>query len=118
MVLSVWLWQGKNLLRWERGTEERALPKKEVGLRIGSQHQVNDSFFLSTNMGNEHSQPHGYVKLPKIKFRVLIIGRANAGKTSILQKVCDTTDSPVIYRRTGGDGEKKKKEKVRGRQFL
>jgi septin family protein len=32
-----------------------------------------------------------------IKFRVLIIGRANAGKTSILQRVCDTTDSPEIY---------------------
>jgi len=30
-----------------------------------------------------------------LKFRVLIIGRANAGKTSILQRVCDT--SPVIY---------------------
>ena len=34
----------------------------------------------------------------KIKFRVLIIGRANAGKTSILQRVCETTESPVIFR--------------------
>ena len=33
-----------------------------------------------------------------VQFRVLIIGRANAGKTSILQRVCDTTESPVIYR--------------------
>ena len=32
-----------------------------------------------------------------VKFRVLIIGRANAGKTSILQRVCDTTESPEIY---------------------
>ena len=32
-----------------------------------------------------------------VKFRVLIIGRANAGKTSILQRVCDTTESE-IYR--------------------
>jgi len=32
-----------------------------------------------------------------VKFRVLIIGRANAGKTSILQRVCDTTDNPEIY---------------------
>ena len=31
-----------------------------------------------------------------VKFRVLIIGRANAGKTSILQRVCDTTESPVV----------------------
>ena len=36
--------------------------------------------------------------IPNIRFRVLIIGRANAGKTSILQRVCDTTDSPIIYR--------------------
>ena len=37
-------------------------------------------------------------RIPQIKFRVLIIGRANAGKTSILQRVCDTTESPVVYR--------------------
>ena len=37
-------------------------------------------------------------QIPEIQFRVLIIGRANAGKTSILQRVCDTTESPVVYR--------------------
>ncbi|KAH9023506.1 hypothetical protein EDB84DRAFT_1420972 [Lactarius hengduanensis] len=37
-------------------------------------------------------------RLPEIKFRVLIIGRANAGKTSILQRVCETTESPATYR--------------------
>ena len=37
-------------------------------------------------------------QVPNDPFRVLIIGRANAGKTSILQRVCDTTDSPKIYR--------------------
>ncbi|KAG1900490.1 uncharacterized protein F5891DRAFT_1188398 [Suillus fuscotomentosus] len=31
------------------------------------------------------------------RFRVLIIGRANAGKTTILQKVSNTTDEPEIY---------------------
>ena len=36
-------------------------------------------------------------RIPQIQFRVLIIGRANAGKTSILQRVCDTTESPVVY---------------------
>jgi GTP-binding protein EngB required for normal cell division len=46
-----------------------------------------------------------------IKFRILVIGRANAGMTSILQRVCDTTDSPEIYRldRRG------KRQKVRPR---
>ncbi|KAH8990914.1 hypothetical protein EDB86DRAFT_2806939 [Lactarius hatsudake] len=37
-------------------------------------------------------------RIPKFSFRVLIIGRANAGKTSILQRICDTTESPIIYR--------------------
>jgi hypothetical protein len=36
-------------------------------------------------------------QVPKVQFRVLVIGKANAGKTSILQRVCDTTDSPEIY---------------------
>ena len=40
-------------------------------------------------------------RIPNLQFRVLIIGRANAGKTSILQRVCDTTESPTIYR--GGE---------------
>ncbi|KZP09843.1 hypothetical protein FIBSPDRAFT_839117 [Athelia psychrophila] len=33
--------------------------------------------------------------------RILIIGRANAGKTTILQKVCGTTDKPVVYNALG-----------------
>ncbi|KAN0127811.1 hypothetical protein V8E53_014367 [Lactarius tabidus] len=45
------------------------------------------------------TEPHR--QLPEIRFRVLIIGRANAGKTSILQRVCETTESPLIYRETG-----------------
>ena len=36
-------------------------------------------------------------QVPKVQFRVLVIGKANAGKTSILQRVCDTTESPEIY---------------------
>ena len=44
-------------------------------------------------------------RIPKIPFRVLIIGRANAGKTSILQRVCETTESPIIYRK-GEEGRK------------
>jgi GTPase SAR1 family protein len=30
-------------------------------------------------------------------FRVLVIGRANAGKTTILQRVCNTTEDPRTY---------------------
>jgi len=48
-------------------------------------------------------------RIPDLRFRVLVIGRANAGKTSILQRVCDTTESPKIYR--GG-------EEVRSTNFV
>jgi GTPase SAR1 family protein len=65
-------------------------------------------------MGNEQSQSNRQRQQPMIDFRVLIIGRANAGKTSILQRVCYTTDSPVIYRRIGTG---KKKEEVRGQEL-
>ncbi|KAF9462707.1 hypothetical protein BDZ94DRAFT_1165301 [Collybia nuda] len=37
------------------------------------------------------------------RFRILVVGRANAGKTTILKKICNTTDQPVIY---DGDGQK------------
>ena len=45
---------------------------------------------------------------------MLVIGRANAGKTSILQRVCDTTESPTIYR----GGKHGRREEVRGPLFV
>jgi hypothetical protein len=45
-------------------------------------------------MNAQHILP----RFPIVKFRVLIIGRRNAGKTAILQRVCDTTQSPEIIR--------------------
>ena len=30
-------------------------------------------------------------------FRILVISRANAGKTTLLQRVCNTTEDPCIY---------------------
>ncbi|KAJ8580653.1 hypothetical protein M405DRAFT_31699 [Rhizopogon salebrosus TDB-379] len=31
------------------------------------------------------------------RFRILVVGRANAGKTTLLQKVCNTTENPEIF---------------------
>ena len=41
------------------------------------------------------------VRLLATRFRVLIIGRANAGKTTILQRVCNTTEQPKIFNPKG-----------------
>ncbi|KAN0078029.1 hypothetical protein V8E55_010086 [Tylopilus felleus] len=35
------------------------------------------------------------------RFRILVVGRANAGKTTLLQRVCRTTESPIIRDRCG-----------------
>ncbi|KIK18998.1 hypothetical protein PISMIDRAFT_683522 [Pisolithus microcarpus 441] len=45
------------------------------------------------------------------RFRILVMGRANAGKTTILQRVCNTTDQPEIF---NGKGEKLDAAVVRG----
>ena len=42
-------------------------------------------------------------------FRILIIGRSNAGKTTILKKVCNSIKEPMIFSQSG--------EKVRGILF-
>ena len=42
----------------------------------------------------EHFDRIGY-------FRVLVIGRSNAGKTTLLQRVCNTTELPEIYNTKG-----------------
>ncbi|KAI6151508.1 hypothetical protein BKA82DRAFT_169421, partial [Pisolithus tinctorius] len=35
------------------------------------------------------------------RFRILVMGRANAGKTTILQRLCNTTDQPEIFDEKG-----------------
>ena len=34
-------------------------------------------------------------------FRILVVGRSNAGKTTLLQRVCNTTEFPEIYNSKG-----------------
>ena len=62
--------------------------------RISYQH-LDPSFFSQDFRAMYAQQDHP--QIPDLKFRVLIVGRANAGKTSILQKVCETTEKPEIF---------------------
>ncbi|KAI9567675.1 hypothetical protein HD554DRAFT_930281 [Boletus coccyginus] len=38
---------------------------------------------------------------PRFRFRILVVGRANAGKTTLLQRLCKSTDSPIVRNRAG-----------------
>ena len=42
------------------------------------------------------SDPY-YLQEKYTHFRILVIGRANAGKTTLLQRVCNTAEDPCIY---------------------
>ncbi|KAG2130379.1 hypothetical protein DEU56DRAFT_468470 [Suillus clintonianus] len=41
------------------------------------------------------------IKEKIVRFRILIIGRANAGKTTILKRVCNTSENPEILNSAG-----------------
>ena len=58
----------------------------------------SQSHLSSGQMGSNQSKTGTPRIIQDLKFRVLVLGRANAGKTTILQRVCETTESPMIYR--------------------
>ena len=63
--------------------------------RSALQHSGHSSFFTTLfTMASQHNQ----LQVPNFRLRILIIGRANAGKTTILKRVCQTTKSPKVYR--------------------
>jgi len=35
------------------------------------------------------------------RFRILVIGRSNAGKTTLLQRICNTTEFPEVFNSEG-----------------
>ena len=54
-------------------------------------------------MSTENTSDFEHLREKFGRFRILIIGRANSGKTTILRRICDTTENPEIY---DGDGNK------------
>ena len=54
---------------------------------------------VTTNNSNDmmsDSDPYD-LRAKYTHFRILVIGQANAGKTTLLQRVCNTTEDPCIY---------------------
>jgi len=49
------------------------------------------------------------------RFRILIIGRANAGKTTILRAICNSTENPEVYDGEGNEINLNQVEGTRGR---
>ena len=54
----------------------------------------------STKRWNQ-DELEGRVQRDRPRFRVLIIGKANAGKTTILQKMCETTEAAIVCNSVG-----------------
>lgn len=65
------------------------LPSKQPPHCYCSPHSFTHSF--------THTMQIDEVRAKFGRFRILIIGRANAGKTTILKKICNSMEDPEIY---------------------
>ncbi|PVG04899.1 hypothetical protein CPB86DRAFT_747085 [Serendipita vermifera] len=59
--------------------------------------QLSDRQMSGGSTSSPEDQRAREIRARYDKFRILIIGRANAGKTTILQRTCNTTEAPLIY---------------------
>ena len=75
-----------------------------MGISAYTQTAIIDCYFLSLH--RQVMEKAIEIRSKCKHFRVLIIGRSNAGKTTILKKVCNSIDEPMILSPSG--------EKVRG----
>ena len=70
-------------------------------------HHPGPQFYFSlrslSRMSTENTSDFENLQEKFGRFRVLIVGRANAGKTTILRGICNTTENPEVY---DGDGNK------------
>ena len=73
-------------------------PTTEVRIDEGTGERIEEttkeSICLDPASIKEHFDRIGH-------FRILVVGRSNAGKTTLLQRVCNTTELPEIYNSEG-----------------
>jgi len=77
------------------GPQLLSLGPIQAGLEFLSIDIISLPSTMTTNMSN--SQDAFELREKYKHFRVLVIGRANAGKTTLLKRVCNTTEEPCIY---------------------
>ena len=61
---------------------------------------IYEEYFLAMSTSSKPHPSTEEIQKTRAKFqrfRILVIGRANAGKTTILRKVCNTTGDPTIF---------------------
>ena len=98
---SVWqhqylptVWQLEKNEVWVQSDKPWSCMKHEESLLVIEDWPLVPTQSLFTLTHNDHERPWS---LKKTHFCVLVIGRANAGKTTLLQRVCNTTEDPCIY---------------------
>ncbi|PPQ89285.1 hypothetical protein CVT25_000877, partial [Psilocybe cyanescens] len=65
-------------------------------IRESSERSPTSTLILTSDMADDLLDRFN-VRQKYTHFRILVIGRANAGKTTLLQRVCNTTEEPRIY---------------------
>ena len=87
----------ENLDAWHLGNSEARCPTATFGSIAARHHSKASSY--SFEMADTERGQRIRKRIPR--FRILIMGRANAGKTTILQRVCKTTEAPEVFDRNG-----------------
>ena len=80
----------------------RLLPKEYKRRRRSSPlgKKLSAHYLSYKNLPHYHSMD---IRSEYGRFRILIVGRANAGKTTILQKICKSTEAPRIFDSSGNE---------------
>ena len=73
-----------------RASDSRPRTAKRIHLDPDVSSRTEDSIQLDPAEVKKHFDRIGH-------FRILVIGRSNAGKTTLLQRVCNTTELPDIF---------------------
>ncbi|KAI5988494.1 hypothetical protein F5J12DRAFT_528374 [Pisolithus orientalis] len=90
-----------SLRSWWRSLRRSQPPSGNAGILLPTEatHSVSPHAVVPTPASDYRLDPtEAKMQIDRIpRFRILVMGRANAGKTTILQRVCNTTDQPEIF---------------------